>query len=206
MSYATLDEAFGTTFNRCENKITKKKKPNCNKDKTSFTVNKNDSDIDTSNIYLKSKNTPESNNIVNDTKVGNLALFNNTEYFENYRPNEIFEYSEDENRIIPENTSLASDSETDVEPVNNKVVNKVKNNRRKNKNKDSQENPMINEMNNKINFLINQLNNNGEEDGDNSGNVHDIILFILFGVFVIIILEILYKLVVKLYKFKMLNQ
>ena len=72
----------------------------------------------------------------------------------------------------------------------------------------------MNEINNKINFLINQvnnddnnllLNNNNNNSKSLESNMHDIILFILFGVFVILILEALYKLVVKICRHQTFN-
>ena len=71
----------------------------------------------------------------------------------------------------------------------------------------------MNEINNKINFLINQVNNdensllsnNSNNSKSLESNMHDIILFILFGVFVILILEALYKLVVKICRHQTFN-
>ena len=66
----------------------------------------------------------------------------------------------------------------------------------------------IEEINSKINFLINQINDQDDTGNGNSlieNNIHDIILFILFGVFIIIILESLYKLVFKICRKKYLS-
>lgn len=67
----------------------------------------------------------------------------------------------------------------------------------------------IEEINSKINFLINQINDKDGDSGNSSNlienNIHDIILFILFGVFIIIILESLYKLVFKICRKKYLS-
>ena len=78
--------------------------------------------------------------------------------------------------------------------------------RKRNKNEEIN-NSQIVEINNKMNFIIDQLNNNASNsDTNNESNIHDVVLFILFGVFVIVILESLYKLVVKLCRYKMFNQ
>ena len=211
MTYANLDEAFGTPFNRCEEKPVKKAKINCNKDKTKFTVNEKDREIDTRNINLpNSEPDPDDGNLENNTDFTNFATFSNKprnnnllETFENRKqnsnPNEIFEYSEQENNMITDN--IESEPEPQPQP-------KPRSKKRKNR-KEEANNSQINEINNKMNFIINQLNNNNNNnslDDQRENNIHDIVLFILFGVFVIVILESLYKLVVKLCKYKMFNQ
>jgi hypothetical protein len=65
----------------------------------------------------------------------------------------------------------------------------------------------IGEINNKINFIMNQLS---KEDNISSktanstdqNNIHDIILFVIFGIFVLLVLESLYKLATKVLKAK----
>ena len=67
----------------------------------------------------------------------------------------------------------------------------------------------ISEINNKINFIMNQIsNNNSVSSNENKleNNIHDIILFILFGIFIILILEILYKCCVKITTNKLSSQ
>ena len=204
MSYATLDEAFGTEFKfqNC-NKKKQRKKINCNKNKTKFSENTEDSDIDLENL-----------------KTSNSMSF---ETFSNYNPNEIFEYSEDENKEITDEQNLLVHEKSDNLSEQNKLENKKKNKKNKNSVKqnnnseknhqfneinNSEQNHQFNEINNKINFLINQVNEKANivGDDDSESNIHDLILFILFGVFVILILEALYKLVVELCKYKMFNK
>ena len=209
MTYANLDEAFGTPFNRCEDPPKKKEKINCNKGRTMFTDNEKDRKTDTRNINLPNlEPKPDSGNLQNidftsyanytkEPKNNNLL-----ETFENppSNPNEIFEHSEDENKFIN------SDSKSEPEPELIPKPRKKRNNKQEKVN-----NSQITEINNKMNFIIDQLNNNNinsdnDSDNDNQNNIHDIVLFILFGVFVIVILESLYKLVVKLCRYKMFNQ
>lgn len=201
MSYATLDEAFGTEFKfqNC-NKKKQRKKINCNKNKTKFSENTEDSDIDLENL-----------------KTSNSMSF---ETFSNYNPNEIFEYSEDENKeITDEQNLLEHETSNNLLEQNNlleknnleNTKNKKKNKKNKNsvkQNNNNEQNHQFNEINNKINFLINQVNEKANivGDDDSESNIHDLILFILFGVFVILILEALYKLVVELCKYKMFNK
>ena len=203
MSYCTLDEAFETPFNQCIKKKKKKTKVNCNKNKNKFTENYKDYNLDTN---LKKKSTFEP--------------------FENYNPAEAFEYNENDNKPIKEivesdnsdvdnsaddNSDLdnSADYNSNVEIVKvkkSKKNNSKKNNSKKNASVNNESNSQMNEINNKINFLINQVNNdensllsnNSNNSKSLESNMHDIILFILFGVFVIALLEALYRLIVKL--------
>ena len=219
MTYANLDEAFGSSFNRCEEPPKKKEKFNCNKNKSTFTVNKKDREIDSRNINLPNEPAPQSGNLNNNIDFTNFATFSNKpqnnnllEGFENppsqqkqnQDPNEIFEYSEEENNFI-ENVATANPVEVEEEVA--KQEPKPKPRKRKRDKNEEINNSQIVEINNKINFIIDQLNNNASNsDTNNESNIHDVVLFILFGVFVIVILESLYKLVVKLCRYKMFNQ
>ena len=216
MTYANLDEAFGAPYNRCENPTPKKEKINCNKGKTTFTVNETDKKTDTRNInlpnlepkaddgnlqnldftsYANYTKEPTNNNLLEgfSNPPSNQNKNNN-----NSNPNEMKEYSEEENNPI--------DFVPELEP---EPEQKPKQRKRRNNKQNQINNSQIVEINNKMNFIIDQLNNNNNnnsESDDNQNNIHDIVLFILFGVFVIVILESLYKLVVKLCRYKMFNQ
>ena len=179
MVYCTLEEAFS-------NPNITKEKINCNKHKTRF-------------------NNFDGLELVDNPK-------DSLETFENYNPGEMFEYSKENNRIIPEDSNIDDiiNSVSDNDSLNtSKKNNKKKNTKKKIEKPNKTENnlnPQINEINTKINFLINQIEN--KDNSDNSSldnNIHDIILFILFGIFVIIILEGLLKLVNKIYKHNLLN-
>ena len=62
-------------------------------------------------------------------------------------------------------------------------------------------NSQISEINNKINFIMNQISNRDNEITESQhNNIHDIILFVIFGIFVLIILESLYRLISKMVK------
>ena len=221
MTYANLDEAFGNSFNRCEEPPKKKEKFNCNKNKSTFTVNEKDREIDSRNINLPNEPAPQSDNLNNNIDFTNFATFSNKpknnnllEPFENppsqqnqnQNPNEIFEYSEEENNFI-ENVATTNPVEGEVEVEEEKQEPKPKPKKRKRNKNEEINNSQIVEINNKMNFIIDQLNNNASNsDTNNESNIHDVVLFILFGVFVIVILESLYKLVVKLCRYKMFNQ
>ena len=60
----------------------------------------------------------------------------------------------------------------------------------------------ISEINNKISFIMNQMNKEDGDENTSENNVHDIILFIIFGVFVLLILESLYKMISRVLKAK----
>ena len=118
----------------------------------------------------------------------------------NVQKNEIYEYdsnddlplSELNNRNIIEEENDTDDEET---PHGLKATQSVNN---------TQEvgmNSQINEINNKINFILNQISNNDNELVESQhNNIHDIILFVIFGIFVLIILESLYRLISKMVK------
>ena len=175
--------------------VQKKVKVNCNKNKTKFSENLNDIDI---------RNQNNSNSNSNNTS----QFF---EPFSNYKPNEIFEYKEKDNRIIPEDSNLVieSDDSSSDESVSSSPPPKPKPKPKKEKkNNVSKENNQFNEINTKINYLIDNLNNKSKDEETSNtleNNMHDIILFILFGVFVIAILEALYRLIVKLCRHQMFN-
>tara|TARA_B110001469_G_scaffold114610_1_gene118631 strand:+ start:992 stop:1534 length:543 start_codon:yes stop_codon:yes gene_type:complete len=177
MVYCTLEEAFSKP------NITKEK-INCNKNKSRY-----------------------------DNYDG-LELMNNStnsvETFENYNPGEMFEYSKSNNRIIPEDSNIEDmiESVSEDDLLNTTIKNKKKNKNSKKKNEinDNNLNPQINEINTKINFLIDHIETKDDSDNNSlDNNIHDIILFILFGIFVIIILEGLFKLVNKIYKHNLMN-
>ena len=215
MSYCTLDEAFETPFNQCIKKKKKKTKVNCNKNKNKFTENYKDYNLDTN---LKKKSTFEP-----------FENYNPAEAFE-YNENDnkpIKEIVESDNSDVDnsadDNSDLdnSADYNSNVEIVkvkrsnknNSKKNNSKKNNSKKNASVNNESNSQMNEINNKINFLINQVNNdensllsnNSNNSNSLESNMHDIILFILFGVFVILILEALYKLVVKICRHQTFN-
>mgnify|MGYP000974757819 CR=1 FL=1 len=267
MSYCTIDEAFGTHLTDLpkkkgcpKGKKIKRKKINCNDGFNRFENNCLDMDIDFDKLNIKStcgkvkkqKNNYKNYNIsdnLNSNNINSLML----EPFSNYKPNEIYEYSEKDNQVIPEdsnefvvesdndinsetNSDTNSDEDTDEYYLNkknkksrnkksrntrnkrNNKINNKRNNNRENINinidnddivsdnvnvNDNNVNAQINEINSKINLLINQMNTKEEDSGIGfENNIHDIILFVLFGVFVILILESIYKLTFKILRKK----
>ena len=131
----------------------------------------------------------------------------------NVEPNEIFEYSQEENFPIESSSDYEVVNSTDEESENieetleapHDIVNNIK---RNNSNKISNSNnsnnviaSQISEINNKINFMMNSMNNDTDNNavGDfKENNIHDIILFVIFGIFVLLVLESLFKLATKI--------
>ena len=201
MSYCTLEEAFGN-YNECKERQNKKKKKiNCNKNKTKYTENEGDLLLNT----VHKKKQPETFN--------NYPSLDSYEYFSNFEssnvePNEIYEYSENDNKPLVNRKKkskviISADTDSEIETDNesdNESDNS--NNTKKSKNVLTSQ---ISEINNKINFIMNQLSNKDEEqieEGKLGNNIHDIVLFILFGIFIILILEILYKVCVRITMYK----
>ena len=52
----------------------------------------------------------------------------------------------------------------------------------------------LNNLNRSMNMIIKQMNKSQFFDDESQDNIHDLILFILFGIFIIFILDSIYKL------------
>lgn len=107
--------------------------------------------------------------------------------------NEVYEYDEADNisvedlreiHGVPEVEQTESDSE-EVTPT-------------KHREPSGGMNSQISEINNKINFIMNQISNDTDITESQHNNIHDIVLFVIFGIFVLIILEALYRLITKM--------
>ena len=111
--------------------------------------------------------------------------------------NEIYEHDPEEELPIEELKEIHGiindddDSESDTEesrPIHRKTTKPV-----------GEMNSQISEINNKINFIMNQISNKDNEiEESEHNNIHDIILFVIFGIFVLVILEALYRLISKM--------
>jgi len=110
--------------------------------------------------------------------------------------NEIYEHDPEEELPLEELKEIHGivnddDSESDNEesrPIHRKTTKPV-----------GEMNSQISEINNKINFIMNQISNKDNEIKESEhNNIHDIILFVIFGVFILIILEALYRLISKI--------
>lgn len=113
-----------------------------------------------------------------------------------YEPNEVFEYSPEDNRPLPESSENYVIENSDDEEMEEVIVKK----RPKKKNNDEL-NSQISEINNKISFIMNQINKEEEEpsNGPLENNIHDIILFVIFGAFIILLLESFFKFIIKIH-------
>ena len=80
----------------------------------------------------------------------------------------------------------------------NEIVKDVKKNNTKKKTTDNTEikdiDYRLNNLNRNMNMLIKKMDNNDFFDDDSNDNIHDLILFILFGVFMIFVLDTVHKL------------
>lgn len=120
-----------------------------------------------------------------------------------YEPNEVFEYSQEDNRPLPESSENYVIENSDDEDVEEEIIVKK---RPKRKNTDEL-NSQISEINNKISFIMNQINKEDDESKTVSNplenNIHDIILFVIFGAFIILLLESFFKFIVKIHARKL---
>ena len=117
-----------------------------------------------------------------------------------YNPGEIYESSVEDNRPLPESSVnyIIENSDDEEEEI---IIKKRP--KKKNKNNTNELNSQISEINNKISFIMNQINKE-EEDVSNSNkslenNIHDIILFVIFGAFIILLLESFFKFIIKIH-------
>lgn len=112
--------------------------------------------------------------------------------------NEVYEYDEADNisvedlreiHGVPEVEVDEEQTESDSEEVTPT----------KHRESSSGMNSQISEINNKINFIMNQISNDNNDITESQhNNIHDIVLFVIFGIFVLIILEALYRLITKM--------
>ena len=219
MAYAALDEAYQTItnpkeyikINNKENKVSGKNK------KTKKTKQKKIENFDNVNLDLS--------NSIEQTMVNqNNYDYNVVEPFAN--PDDVIhEYSplsEEDSDVDLESqnnnksnkkSNYIGDSDTDSDndneidsDNNNSHDNMVNNSKRKNisdNNSHTHEiKNEIREINKKINFILNKINQDSKisqiDDTNNiDKNMHDIILFIIFGAFIILVLDSLCRLIIK---------
>lgn len=124
---------------------------------------------------------------------------NNSNNNSSYQPNEVFEYSAEDNRPLPESSENYVIENSDDEEIEEEIIVKKRPKRKNNDELNSQ----ISEINNKISFIMNQINKDEDESKNVSNplenNVHDIILFIIFGAFIILLLESFFKFIIKIH-------
>ena len=187
---------------------TKNKKSKLSK-KSRRTVN-----VNQNNMMNNSNNTEQiiegfenSNSNSNSNRL-NIRKKNKSNKKKNVPVNEIFEYQPEEtlpvndlkyiHGMLNNNNEDTSDSDDMEEtPSNLRATTQANSSNTQNTGMNSQ----ISEINNKINFIMNQISNRDNEITESQhNNIHDIILFVIFGIFVLIILESLYRLISKMVK------
>ena len=148
------------------------------------------------------------NNNNNQNNQLNIRKRNKSNKRKNVPVNEIYEYQPEEtlpindlkyiHGMIDEDGNDTSDSD-DVEET--QPILRATNVVEENQSNTGGMNSQISEINNKINFIMNQISNKDNEISESQhNNIHDIILFVIFGIFVLIILEALYRLISKMVK------
>lgn len=205
MAYAALDEAYQTITNPKEYiKINNKENKASGKNKkTKKSKQKKIENFDNVNLDL-------SNSIEQTIANQNNYDYNVVEPFAN--PDDVIhEYSpisEEDSDVDLESqkknksnkksnyigdSDTDSDSDTDNNNSHDNMINNSHNHEIKNE---------IREINKKINFILNKINQDSKisqiDDTNNiDKNMHDIILFIIFGAFIILVLDSLCRLIIK---------
>ena len=145
-------------------------------------------------------------NVVSNSNRNNTVIRKqNRSNKRNVEKNEIFEHAPEDDLPIEELREIHNivteeddDSESDAEETRPSLRNNSNANANRNTNTGGM-NSQISEINNKINFIMNQISNKDNEITESEhNNIHDIILFVIFGIFVLIILEALYRLISKM--------
>lgn len=148
-------------------------------------------------------------NVNSNSNSLNVRKKNKSNKKKNVPVNEVFEYQPEETLPVNDlkyihgmlnnnNNEDTSDSDDMEEtPTNLRATTQSNKSSKQNTGMNSQ----ISEINNKINFIMNQISNRDNEITESQhNNIHDIILFVIFGIFVLIILESLYRLISKMVK------
>ena len=139
----------------------------------------------------------ENYNTVQPEKRYNIKKSNKNTRVRRPAVNEVFEYNEDDNKPINNLGYVHGDNDTDSEVEETKPILRAKHSNKSTK-PPSELNNQISEINNKINFIMNQISTKDEEESNTYNNINDIILFVIFGVFVLIVIEGLYRLISKI--------
>jgi hypothetical protein len=98
-------------------------------------------------------------------------------------------------------TELESDVDEETDDETDEIVKEtIKNSIKENKNKNNQLvnvndiDYRLNNLNRNVNMLLKKMDDSDFFDDDSQDNIHDLILFILFGVFMIFVLDTIYRL------------
>jgi hypothetical protein len=105
----------------------------------------------------------------------------------------------------PSSEEMSSDEETLTQTLTDSDINTTDDELPVKENKENKEEPLkkiskkdidyrLNSLNRSMNTIIKQMNKSQFFDDDSQDNIHDLILFILFGIFIIFILDSIYKL------------
>jgi hypothetical protein len=93
-------------------------------------------------------------------------------------------------------TEVETEVETDLESDNDEEINKIVEEAEKNDVKDVNIKDIdyrLNNLNRNVNMLLKKMDDSDFFDDDSQDNIHDLILFILFGVFMIFVLDTIHK-------------
>jgi hypothetical protein len=213
-SYSPLNTMDLYSLNSNQNSPTKNKKSKLSKKKNKYqptqralktTSSMNNVVEGFDNYTNTTQNVLSNNNRANSSVIRRRNRSSNNR---NVEKNEIFEHAPEDDLPIEELREIhglvnedEDESESEVEETRPSLRNIRNNSNLKTNNAKNTGgmNSQISEINNKINFIMNQISNKENEITESDhNNIHDIILFVIFGIFVLIILEALYRLISKM--------
>lgn len=155
-----------------------------------------------------------------ENQMNNQGLTDNIENFDDYYANNNIEpFEGDENNLDQlnieqeeERINKINDIESEYEPspsdtTNNYLDNRIKNNDDSDSETESENGEQLevvdnnssdmeyrlNTLNRNVNLIIKKMNENNFLDEESQDNIHDLILFILFGIFIIFVLDTIYR-------------
>jgi len=133
----------------------------------------------------------ENNNTDEETKMNTK---NNAKRGNNFLDNLLRNVGYDNNKNNTESDNIDSDnSDSDSDDEDSKRVN-VKNEKLKYVNEDSKDiDYRLNTLNRNVNLIIKKMNQSQFFDDESQDNIHDLILFMLFGIFIIFVLDTIYR-------------
>ena len=170
----------------------------------SLDINNSINDVDSYPLFQQPAPSPyeettEKNNLLDDfLKIKNNSNKDNIED-DSEDDSEEETDEEIETNLKQNNINKGNINKGNINKVNaNKITKKNKKNKDNNKLEIVNENSKdidyrLNTLNRNVNLIIKKMNNSQFFEDDSQDNIHDLILFILFGIFIIFVLDTIYR-------------
>jgi hypothetical protein len=202
-TYATLDEVWGTDFSKKKSKKRKSKPKSEQKKYLKYQPTENKPhDLETN--YNELESYYNQNGDISSDNLEGFDNFTKPYSYDNLDPQSVnedsditgFEDNTYENIENIENIGNLTNNEGSTDPIGS-IIDKQENDSNivSEEMDDDIQNKFM-EIDEKLNLIIDRLNSNVMEDSEK--NINDIILFIVFGIFFIIVIDTMFKFALKL--------